>query len=423
MRRNNFPRRPAIRIPEHVDVATARLTTLNNGVRLYLLENHDQQVVRLSFVFGAGSSHQDRFFSATAAANLLSEGSDRFTARQIAEQLDFYGSYFDIAVDRDVVVVSFCALSKFFLPTLQTAEEILLRPAFPQDEFDSYRIKRRQRLEIERRKVDVRVREAFAAAMFGAEHPYGVSAPLSAYDELSRDEVVDFYRRHYTADNCFVVCSGDLSDEALKAIENICMQLPESGERAPLIFPASVQTPQVRLEHAGAVQSAVRVGRMLFTRNHPDYVGMQVVATVLGGYFGSRLMRNLREERGYTYGVFAAMANLDRAGYMAIATQVAAEAREDTLHQIYTEIERLRTELISEQELALVKNIMVGEMMRILDGPFGIVDVTIENVQCGTDNHAIERTVEAIRCCTPEDVQRLAEKYLRREDLVEVTVG
>ena len=423
MRQNSFPRRPAIRIPESVDVPVANLTTLANGVRLYLLENHDQQVVRLSFVFGAGSSRQNRFFSATAAANLLSEGSDRFTARQLAEQLDFYGSYFDIAVDRDVVVVSFCALSKFFLPTLQTAEEILLRPAFPQEEFDSYRIKRRQRLEIERRKVDVRVREAFAAAMFGSEHPYGVSAPLSAYDELSREEVVDFYRRHYTADNCFVVCSGDLSNEALKAIENICMQLPQSGERLPLIFPDAVQTSCVRLEHAGAVQSAVRVGRMLFTRNHPDYVGMQVVATVLGGYFGSRLMRNLREERGYTYGVFAAMANLDRAGYLAIATQVAAEAREDTLHQIYTEIERLRTELISEQELALVKNIMVGEMMRILDGPFGIVDVTIENVQCGTDNLAIERSVEAIRRSTPEDVQRLAEKYLRREDLVEVTVG
>ncbi|MBR4055391.1 MAG: insulinase family protein [Rikenellaceae bacterium] len=423
MRRNSLPRRPSIRIPERIDVPTARLATLGNGVRLYLLENHDQQVVRLSFVFGAGSSRQTTLFSATSAANLLSEGSDRFTARQIAEQLDFYGSYFDIAVDRDVVVVSFCALSKFVMPTLQTAEEILLRPSFPQQEFDSYRIKRRQRLEIERRKVDVRVREAFAAAMFGADHPYGISAPEAAYDELTREAVVDFYRRHYTADNCFVVCSGDLSDEALAAIENICVQLPQSGDRRELVFPAMVQIPQVRLEHAGAVQSAVRVGRMLFTRNHPDYVGMQVVATVLGGYFGSRLMRNLREERGYTYGVFAGMVNLDRAGYLAIATQVAEAAREDTLHQIYTEIERLRTEPISEQELSLVKNIMVGEMMRILDGPFGIVDVTIENVQCGTDNHAVERTVEAIRRCTPEDVQRLAEKYLRREDLVEVTVG
>ena len=423
MIRNRLPRRPSIRIPERVDVPTAHLTTLSNGVRLYMLENHQQEVVRLSFVFGAGSSHQTTLFSATSAANLLSEGSDRYTARQIAEQLDFYGSYFDISVDRDVVVVSFCALSKFFLPTLRTAEEILLRPVFPQDEFDSYRMKRRQRLEIERRKVDVRVREAFAAAMFGAAHPYGVSAPESAYDTLTREAVVDFHRRHYTADNCFVVCSGDLSDEALAAIENICVQLPPTGDRRELIFPDAVQTPRVRLEHEGAVQSAVRVGRMLFTRNHPDYVGMQVVATVLGGYFGSRLMRNLREERGYTYGVFAGMVNLDRAGYLAIATQVAEAAREDTLHQIYTEIERLRTELISEEELALVKNIMVGEMMRILDGPFGIVDVTIENVQCGTDNHAVERTVEAIRRCTPEDVQRLAEKYLRREDLVEVTVG
>lgn len=418
-----MPRRPSIRIPERVDVATARLSMLSNGVRLYMLENHEQEVVRLSFVFGAGSSRQTTLFSATATANLLSEGSDRYTARQIAEQLDFYGSYFDISVDRDVVVVSFCALSKFFLPTLSMAEEILLRPAFPQEEFDSYRMKRRQRLSIERRKVDVRVREAFAAAMFGAEHPYGISAPELAYDTLTRDAVVDFYRRHYTADNCFVVCSGDLTDEALAAIENICMQLPQSGDRRELIFPEAVQTPSVRLEHEGAVQSAVRVGRMLFTRNHPDYVGMQVVATVLGGYFGSRLMRNLREERGYTYGVFAGMVNLDRAGYLAIATQVAEAAREDTLHQIYTEIERLRHELISEEELGLVKNIMVGEMMRILDGPFGIVDVTIENVQCGTDNHAVERTVEAIRRCTPEDVQRLAEKYLRREDLVEVTVG
>ena len=112
MKRNNFPRRPSIRIPERVDVATARQATLSNGARLYLLENHEQQVVRLSFVFGAGSSRQSTLFSASAAANLLSEGSDRYPARQLAEQLDFYGSYFDIAVDRDVVVVSFCALSK-----------------------------------------------------------------------------------------------------------------------------------------------------------------------------------------------------------------------------------------------------------------------------------------------------------------------
>lgn len=416
-------RRPAIRIPQSVGIQSADVRILSNGMRLYLLENHAQQVVRLSFVFGAGSSRQSVPFAATATANLLSEGSDRLTARQIAERLDFYGSYFDISTDRDVAVVSFCSLTKFFRPTLDAAAEILLRPAFPTGEFDSYRAKRRERLAVERTKVDVRVREAFAAAMFGPKHPYGISSPESAYDTLCRDDVAEFYRRFYTADNCFAVCSGDLSAADMEAVTGLCESLPRGCCAGTLTFPAPEQTRCVHLEHKGAVQSAVRVGRMLFTRTHPDYIGMQVAATVLGGYFGSRLMRSLREERGYTYGVFAGMVNLDRAGYMAVATQVGTAFREDTLRQIYAEIERLRREPVPERELSLVKNIMVGEMMRILDGPFGIVDVTIENIQCGMDNGAVERTVESIRRCTPEDVQRLAERYLRREDLVETTVG
>ncbi len=164
-------RRPSIRIPQSVGIQSAEERILSNGMRLYLLENHDQQVVRISFVFGAGSSRQSVPFAATTAANLLSEGSDRLTARQIAEKLDFYGSYFDISTDRDAAVVSFCSLTKFFLPTLDAAAEILLRPVFPPNEFDSYCAKRRERLAVERTKVDVRVREAFAAAMFGAEHP------------------------------------------------------------------------------------------------------------------------------------------------------------------------------------------------------------------------------------------------------------
>lgn len=416
-------RRPPIRIPQSVGIQSAEERILSNGMRLYLLENHDQQVVRISFVFGAGSSRQSVPFAATTAANLLSEGSDRLTARQIAEKLDFYGSYFDISTDRDAAVVSFCSLTKFFLPTLDAAAEILLRPAFPQDEFDSYCAKRRERLAVERTKVDVRVREAFAAAMFGAEHPYGISSPEAAYDTLRRDDVAEFYRRFYTADNCFAVCSGDLGAAEMKAVEDLCESLPRGRCTAAMPFPAPEQTRCVHLDHKGAVQSAVRVGRMLFTRSHPDYIGMQVAAAVLGGYFGSRLMRSLREERGYTYGVFAGMVNLDQAGYLAVATQVGAPFREDTLRQIYAEIERLRHEPVPERELSLVKNIMVGEMMRILDGPFGIVDVTIENIQCGTDNGAVCRTVEAIRRCTPEDVLRLAERYLRREDLVETTVG
>lgn len=173
----------------------------------------------------------------------------------------------------------------------------------------------------------------------------------------------------------------------------------------------------------GALQSSVRIGRLLFPRTHPDFVGMQVVASLLGGYFGSRLMQNLREQHGYTYGVQAAMINFDSAGYLAIATQVAREHRDDALMEIYAEIERLRHELVDDDELQMVKNVMIGEILRILDGPFGIADVTIENIMCGMDNRATEHSVATIAAITPEDVRTLANRYLEREKLVEVVVG
>ena len=150
---------------------------------------------------------------------------------------------------------------------------------------------------------------------------------------------------------------------------------------------------------------------------------MQVLSTVLGGYFGSRLIQNLRERNGFTYGVYSAMVNFQQAGYLALATQVGCEVKEAALEEICGEIERLRQEPVAEEELALVKNIMAGEMMRILDGPFGIADVTTENILCGFDNAHIQHNLERIRQTTPEELQALAQKYLRSEDLVTVVVG
>ena len=147
------------------------------------------------------------------------------------------------------------------------------------------------------------------------------------------------------------------------------------------------------------------------------------VAMLLGGYFGSRLMQNLREANGFTYGVVAAMVNLEREGYLAVATQVARDATDRALAEIYREIERLRTEPVAEEELSLVRNMMTGEMMRILDGPFGIADVTIENILCGRRNDVVSENLQRIRAITPAEVQRLAVKYLPREALVTVVAG
>lgn len=415
-----MPRQPHI---PTIELADAESITLRNGMKLYILSTEDFEILRLSVLFRAGSASQEVPFSASATANLLAEGSLHMQAREISERLDYHGSYFDVNIDRDYTYISFAMLSKFVQPTLDVAAEILLHPTFPEEEVRTYCAKRKQRLAIDRTKVDVRAREAFAEAMFGANHPYGVRFDEAAYDQLGREVLATFYARHYTADNAFAVCSGRVGATERKALIALLEQIPASGTKPKPHFPAPQQQHEVRLTHEGAVQSAIRIGRLLFPREHPDFLGMQVVAAALGGYFGSRLMQNLRERNGFTYGVIAAMVNFEHEGYLAIATQVGTEVTEEALAAIYHEIERLRQEPMSEEELQLVKNIMTGEMMRILDGPFGVADVTIENILCGRTNHAITEQVERIRAITPEEVQRLAHKYLAREELVTVVVG
>ena len=415
-------KQPPLQIPDTIDLPAAERVALPNGTALYLMPADEFEVLRVTFVFRAGTVHQRVPFAASATANLLAEGSDRLTAREIAEQLDYYGSYYDVSVDRDFVYLSFATLSRYFRETLATAAEILLHPAFPEPELRTYCAKRRQELAIERTKVETEAREAFARCLFGANHPYGVSSPAEAYDTLARSDVEAHYRRLYTAENCFVVCSGRIGDAERAAVAALAGRLPR-GTRAEVLFPAPETTHEARIAHAGAVQSSIRIGRLLFPRQHPDFLGMQVVAAALGGYFGSRLMRTLREEHGYTYGVSAAMVNFECEGYFALATQVGTEVTEDALKLIYEQIERLRTEQMEEAELALVQNILAGEMMRILDGPFGIADATIENILCGTDNSAIAENLRRIRAVAPADVQRLAARYLRREDLVTAVAG
>ena len=416
-------RQPQVQTPAEIAVPVPEVYPLPNGVKLYSLDCSGQDVIRFSFVFHAGTAVQHAPFSASSTANLLSEGSTKHSAQEIAEMLDYHGSYFDVSLDRDYVVINFVSLLKYFEQTLAIAREILLMPAFSGEEIAVYCEKRKQRLAVERSKVATKARELFTASLFGAGHPYGVSYDESYYGKLTREDIVSFYGERYTAGNCFVVCSGKIGEHERDMIAGVASLLPSGGETSDPEFPAVKSKRFVFEAHEGAVQSAVRMGTLLFPRTHPDFTAMQVVSTVLGGYFGSRLVRNLREEHGYTYGAFSAIVNLQHAGYLAIATEVATEVTQDSIAQIFAEIERLRTEPVPEEELRMVKNIMTGEVMRVLDGPFGIADVTIENVSNGTGNDYNNRWLEEVRSITPDRVREIAGKYLDSARFTVVVVG
>ncbi len=421
---HNAKHPPKIIIPKTVELPPVETVTLLNGLPVHLICTPGQDVVRVSLVWAAGSSTQTKPFVASSTVNMLAEGSENFTAHEIAERLDFVGSYYEVNIDRDYAMATFGCLGKFFAPTLDTMGEILLRPAFPPEEVELYARKRMERLAVERSKPATKAREMFSAALFGDTHPYGVSSPEGEYLNLRRDDIREFHERFYGADNCFAVCSMGKDIAQREALLALLAQMPARNYELRITNYEKTHSENYRfLEIPGALQSAVRIGRLLFPRRHPDFIGMQVVATILGGYFGSRLTQNLREERGYTYGVMAAMVNLREAGYLAVATEVGAEATADTVEQIFLEMERLKTEPVSEDELDTVRRSMLGEVMRILDGPFGIVDVVIEQIQIGGAESYINDFIREIEATTPERIQQLAQKYLDREAFTTVIVG
>lgn len=416
-------KQPPLTIPTTIDVPATAKRLCKNSTPIYIIDCPEYEVVRVSFVFHAGTITQKHPFTASATANMLAEGSKELTSQQIAEKLDYYGSYFDINIDRDYSYITFCSLAKFFPQTAEVIEQIILHPTFPESEVATYCNKRSQQLSIERRKVETRAREHFAKAIFGENHPYGISYPESEYANLTRNHLEEHYKERYTAQNCMVVCSGHIYPNILEEIVSITEQLPSTGLLYSQPIPPFESCHEKMIQHDGAVQSSIRMGRLLFSRTHEDFIPMQVLSTVLGGYFGSRLMQNLRERSGFTYGVFSAMVNFQHTGYLAIATQVGTEVTQEALNQIAHEIEILRNNPIPEDELNLVKNIMAGEMMRILDGPFGIADVTTENILCGFDNSHINDNLKRIRNTNSEELLALAQKYLCTDDMVTVVVG
>lgn len=413
---------PKVIVPSELNILHFNTIKSVNNIDLHYINSGSQDVIRVSLVFKAGVKYQDKDFQASATVNMLSEGTKSYNSEQFAEKVDFHGIYLDQTIDRDDSIITMCCLKRFLNEGLEVLSEALLYPVFPQKEFDIYKNKRRQAILIEREKVNVLARELFLKTLFGEKNAYGSIGSIENFDKLTIDDIKSFYNKHYCAENCFAVVSGKIESDDLDKINTLlteiksvklvdyCVVPPESKKSAFLVKDK-------------ALQSSIRVGKVLFNKEHSDFISMQVLTTVLGGYFSSRLVKNLREDKGYTYGISSMMINLEDNGYFAITTEVATEYTKDSIDQIYYEIDILTKELIPNTELEMVKNVMIGEMLRVLDGPFGINDVSIENIQNNTDNSYLSKMMSEIKELTNERLLEVAQKYLQRDSFTTIFVG
>lgn len=422
----NRAQAPAFKTIDKIPVQQAVENTLKNGIKVFTINSGSQELTKIEFLFKAGMYYQPKPLIASAANNLLETGTRNYSANQISDGIDFFGSFFECSVEQDFSSLALFSLNKYLDNSLKFVEEIIKYPTFPQEEFDIYISNKKQKHLVNSQKVNVLARRRFAELIFGEKHPYGIDVKTEDFDKLSVDEVKKFYNHFYHSGNCTIIASGKLPDNLMDILNNYFGN--ETWGNAYVISEpkADIVTAKENkhfVEKTDAIQSAIRVGRIMFNKKHEDYFKFQVLNTILGGYFGSRLMANIREDKGYTYGIGSGLSSLVNAGYFFISTEVGADVTNDALKEIYAEIKLLREELIDEEELETVRNYVLGQFLRSVDGAYALADKFKAIWEFGLGYNYFDKYFDAVKSVTPEELKALANKYLQEKDLIELVVG
>ncbi|MFP4468233.1 MAG: M16 family metallopeptidase [Bacteroidales bacterium] len=399
---------------------------LTNGLPVYLQEGGTEEFVKIEVVVTAGSYHQDKPLVAFSAANLLRYGTKSKSRAEINEMLDFYSAFLHLEAQKDIVSAGMFVLNKHLEPALDLLAEMLHEPAFPEDDMHAFLKNHQQMHLLNQKKVSHLARTYFAELIYGEDHPYGYRLKTPDFERVERRDLEDFHSRHFHAGNSFVLVAGRVPDDMITKLEqrfgrdDQAGPAPSAAGRFPVISPGQRK---VHLEVPSAVQSAIRVGKQLFNRTHPSYHKLKITNALLGGYYGSRLMQNIRQDKGYTYGIGSNIISLVHSGYFFIASQVGADVREAALEEVYRELKALRTVPADEKELEILKNYLSGSFLRSFDGPLAQKERFKELLVFGLDVSHYDDYLETLKTITAEDIMECATDYLHEDGMMEVVAG
>lgn len=410
-----------------LDLIAPRELILKNGLKVFVFNAGEQDVVRMEWMFDHVFTQTEHTLLHTCACELLLEGSAGYTSQQIAETVDFYGAFLIPQANSDRSTLSLFALNKHLNQLLPLVRDILAGATFPDDELTTYLRNNKQKLQVALEKDSLIARRVFNAAVFG-ENRYGISPEIADYDKINQDELLSLFNIQYQPSNCTLILSGRITDETIALISRLFGDEwmptgPQPETPQGPAFPSEGDGGILLETRPGALQSALRLGYRSIPRSHPEFPGLQVVNTLLGGYFGSRLMTNIREDKGYTYGIGSGLVSLKHTAFFTIASEVGAEVTAATLHEIEKEILRLKIEEVDDEELSLVKNYMMGSMLGSLENVFSHADKFKNAYFSGLDLGYYAYYADIVRHINPEEVRRLANKYLNYERLTKVVVG
>lgn len=418
--------------PEIIDAVNMQLQlkpydhfTLDNGVPVYSIDAGAQEVLLIEWVFYAGNWYEDRNIVAATTNFMLKNGTRQKKAFAINEHFEFYGAYLNRSCYNETATITLHCLSKHLPELLPVVAELMTESIFPEEELAIYKQNQKQRLEVNLKKCDFVANRLIDEYVYGFHHPYGKYTSTLDYDNLQREELAAFYKRFYTEGKCLMFVAGKPPANIQEQLNSLFGHLPFRQDNLPEIgfTPQPAETRKYHIiNDPNGVQGAIRIARPFPNRHHPEFSKAQVLNNIFGGFFGSRLMSNIREDKGYTYGIHSYMQNHIHSSAWLISTEAGRDVCAATIDEVYKEMAILRNEPVDTEELDLVRNYMMGSLLGDLDGPFQVIARWKNYILNGLTDEYFYNSIRVVQTITAEEIQALAQRYLEPESFYEVIV-
>ncbi|TAH21689.1 MAG: insulinase family protein [Cytophagales bacterium] len=397
---------------------------LQNGMPAHFVAARVQPIVSVQLIFETGGS----WFVPSVDVNhftakMLLEGTQKHTSTQFSTEIDGYGAFLEVGTAMDYASLDFQCLKKHLPRLLELACELLTQATFPAQELDKLKTIAIQNIKINNQKTSNIASNELRAMLFGKDHPYGYTMTEESIAQIEIEQLKNHYPLSFFKQPFRLLAAGDISEVEIKHIDNFLGKLAISDRaKKEVVHEKKYTTQSIYIEKDNAVQTSIRLGKHVLSRKDDDFVPLNVLNTILGGFFGSRLMKNIREEKGLSYGISSSLGMLKNAGYMVVGTDVKKELRQQALDEIYKEIRKLAVEPVGEDELNLVKSYIKGSFIGSLNTPFALASRYLNIYTHNLPEDYYDHQINRIDQVTSEKLLELAAKYYQ-DDFTEIMVG
>lgn len=416
---------PPIKDFEDIEFQMPRLERTRRGIPIYIYDNNSLDVCRVDIVFFNGTYEQDAPLIAQAAAEAATEASAKKSSKRVADIIDFYGGWVRKSVSSHYTMFTLYSTKSKFNNLLPIFLEVITSPRFSNRDLNRFKREGSESLKVAEKRVDAISLKIFKHAMFGS-HPYGVTPKVEDYHNLNTEQIREYCKKWYVAENCGIFLAGAVSDDMIKLLCENSEQIPASTElvRKKIECNRGCHENYIFERVEKALQSSVRIGARTINRDNENYIKLHILNSALGGYFGSRLNKNIREEKGYTYGINSWLIGSPDAAYITILSQTATNFTKPLINEVKNEIDKIKQSPIPLDELQSLKGYLLGDIARMFDTCFSLTDNFIAIITNNLPYDYFNQRAEIIESITPQTLLETAQNYLPNfEDMITVVAG